>query len=870
MTQSAPVEVGSSDPRHAQISAGGRILLVSEVALAWLVVYLYGLEGPSLLKLFSLASGGFVVNLFLARRHRLWFFVSLSVFGLLLLLGPSDGLWLLGTALALIGIAWLPWRFSARVTAQIGLAAMLAAARGGLLPAPWTAAVWPVLGSMFMFRLLLYMLAAKSGEQRGRLPEALAYFFLLPNPAFPLFPVVDYQTFRRTYYDREDIAIYEQGLQWISRGLVHLVLYRTVYYTLVGDPVDIQRLSQLAVFMLGTFMLYLKVSGQFHLIVGILNLFGFRLPETNHLYFLSHSFTELWRRINIYWKDFMMKVVFYPTYFKVRHLGPARSVALATATVFLSTWLLHSYQWFWLRGGFPITLPDLLFWGLLGSLVVVGALRDATRGSVPPRRSRGWSLAHGFRTTATFLGFCFLWSLWYSESLGQWIWMLGAAASVDWQGVVLVAVVVVVLVALGGRDWNGISTPSASASWRFVRQPAARTCAALVFLLALASPRLVDWAPSAVAPAVRALHASGLNARDAALRHRGYYEQLQAGGQNQQLLTTRRDRDDQWEDLSNTGLLRVRRDLLLRDLAPSRSVVWNGNRFSTNRWGMRDRDYDRVRPPGTLRIAILGASHVMGNGVPDGATFESLVEERLNRDLGGPLRRFELLNFAVDGYNLAQQVAMLEDRVLRFSPDIVIATHYVRGQMMAERYIAKLVTADVPVPAGRLSDLLSRADLLHVDRGNLPVPFPATRRAAKWLGVSVRMPTAELEARARRISGDLVALSFDRFAEVTSAHGITPIVLALNAVIEDVPPDVPDRALIDRRGIALFNLFDVFPPDKRASLRVAAWDDHPNVAGHRLIADRLYEELARFLGRRTARSMDAGVQAPDNHGGTDR
>ena len=80
--------------------------------------------------------------------------------------------------------------------------------------------------------------------------------------------------------------------------------------------------------MLGTFLLYLRVSGQFHLIVGLLHLFGFRLPETHKLYYLAHSFTELWRRINIYWTDFMMKPVFYPDLLQGE---AARAVARAGA-----------------------------------------------------------------------------------------------------------------------------------------------------------------------------------------------------------------------------------------------------------------------------------------------------------------------------------------------------------------------------------------------------------------------------------------------------------------------------------------------------------------------------------------------------------
>ena len=44
-----------------------------------------------------------------------------------------------------------------------------------------------------------------------------------------------------------------------------------------------------------------RVSGQFHVACGMLHLFGHALPETHRRYLLAESFTDYWRRINIYW-----------------------------------------------------------------------------------------------------------------------------------------------------------------------------------------------------------------------------------------------------------------------------------------------------------------------------------------------------------------------------------------------------------------------------------------------------------------------------------------------------------------------------------------------------------------------------------------
>lgn len=831
------------------ISVRRSLFLIAQLVLAGFVVYLYEIEGSSFLHLFILTAVGFTVNLLIPMNYRLPFFVLLSFAGVLIVFGIVDGAWLVGCGLILICLCHIPFSFAIRVLALVAFGVLLAASRSGWIPSLWSSSVWPILGSMFMFRIVLYMHALKTGQPERGPWATLAYFFLLPNLVFPLFPVVDYNTFRRNYYDRDEATIYEQGMLWISRGLVHLVLYRLVYHSLLNDPVDVVSLGDLVQYMLGTFLLYLRVSGQFHLVIGLLHLFGFRLPETHHLYYLAHNFTELWRRINIYWKDFMMKVVFYPTYFRIRRHGTTAALSLATIAVFVGTWVLHSYQWFWLRGGFPVTLPDVAFWGILGGMVLIGALKEADPSRKPKARSAGWNWKLGVQSASTFCLFCFLWSLWSTESITQWLWMLGAAAKVDVKGVSLLALTIGTLLFLGGRNWD--ASRSSGARWlEYARKPSTRTMGALLLLVVAAQSVLQEHTPNAVAMGLRSMRTTGLNARDAALRHRGYYEQLEArGGINDRVADVIGKKKKDWVDLSATGILRDRKDMVLRDLHPSRNVVWNGNAFSTNRWGMRDKDYALKKRDDTLRIALLGPSHVMGNSVADGETFEALVEERLNREFKhGKYRNFEILNFGVDGYSFTQQIVLLEDRVFDFSPDIVIATHYHRGRYITEAYLLKIVWGGIAITYPPLRELLETAGLSDIDRGRNAVPFSSLRQLAKRLGLKPRMPFGESEVRVRWIADDVLACSLRRFKELANLRGTVPMILGLNAVIDDVPPEFPNRRAIQEIGFPVIDLNDVFPKDMRSSLRVAIGDDHPNAEGHRRIANRLYEEIVAFIG----------------------
>jgi len=320
------------------------------------------------------------------------------------------------------------------------------------------------------------------------------------------------------------------------------------------------------------------------------------------------------------------------------------------------------------------------------------------------------------------------------------------------------------------------------------------------------------------------------------------------GQVNAQLLDVVGTRREDWQEFADVGVMNEREDFLSRDLLPSRSVTWNGQSFSTNQWGMRDQEYELTKPAGTLRIALMGPSHVMGNGVSDGETFEALVEARLNREFAdGPAERYEILNFGVDGYAMPQQVALLAEKALAFSPDVVIVTHYHQNRLMTERFLTKVLWPGYEIRDVRLRELLVRTGVEPLPRGRTPVPTETGRRLARAVGIEPRMPSGEFNARIRRISDEVENLSFTQLGEIARERGIVVIVLALDDVLDNAPHGIPAEAAIRAAGLPVIDLFEVFPPGQRASLRVAPWDNHPNRTGHQLIADRLYPELTALL-----------------------
>ena len=277
-----------------------------------------------------------------------------------------------------------------------------------------------------MFRYIVYLYEAAWAKSRPTLQDFLTYFFILPNYYFLLFPVIDYQTQRQTYFQRDIHEVAQQGIVWIGRGTIQLMLYRLVYHWKgpSNAPELVTTLPALVSTMVLTYLLYLRVSGQFHIAIGFLHLFGYDLPETHRKYLLARSLTDFWRRINIYWKDFMVKLVYFPVYFRLRRSGEVRAQIVATVLVFVTTWFLHSYQWFWLRGDFLMTWPDTLFWAILGGLVTVNLLVEQRKPSRAAKSAPQPRWREPLQIAGTFCLIVSLWSLWNSPSVGEWLDLL--------------------------------------------------------------------------------------------------------------------------------------------------------------------------------------------------------------------------------------------------------------------------------------------------------------------------------------------------------------------------------------------------------------------------------------------------------------
>lgn len=424
ISQAVTAAAPAGRERFAATDAHKFLLLAAQVVLLLAVFHIYQIENFVFERMVWVAFGAFAVHYWLPFRLKEIFLVAVSVAAAFWLLGdPRIAGMVVAIGLIFYGVLRLPVAFLWR---GLGMAAIFAALIYGnvihALPAGFPA----IFGAIFMFRMIIYVYDLSHSAEPPRLLPYLSYFFILPNYCFTLFPVVDFATMRRTYYQRDTHLIAQRGLHWIVRGTVQLVLARILFYFNDRYTLDrVDTLPALIATIVLTYLLYIKVSGHYHIAIGLLHLFGYDLPETYRNYFLASSLTDFWRRANIYWKDFMVKIVYYPIFFQLRGSGALMAQIVATIAVFFATWGLHAYQSFWLTGNWGIRATDSIFWALLGAIFLITMLWENGR-KPGMRKPQGWSqkVLQAVRIAFTFSLIAFLWSLWSAPSLDRWVYLM--------------------------------------------------------------------------------------------------------------------------------------------------------------------------------------------------------------------------------------------------------------------------------------------------------------------------------------------------------------------------------------------------------------------------------------------------------------
>ncbi|HMF02536.1 MAG TPA: hypothetical protein VKK06_21785, partial [Terriglobia bacterium] len=336
-----------------------------------------------------------------------------------------------------------------------------------------------------------------------------------------------------------------------------------------------------------------------------------------------------------------------------------------------------------------------------------------------------------------------------------------------------------------------------------------------------------------------------LNARDLALQRRGYYEELDLSRMDDW-----RCHDAKEPEGWNAGrklFYRERSDFLMKEIVPSVSTVLGGAPVTSNRLGMRDREYQKLKPPNTYRIVLFGVSHDVGTGVKDDQTYENLVEDRLNRHCPDThYARYEILNMSTGADCVLQMLLRLEQIGFDLHPDAAMISVGAVDQQFLVEYLRKCLTRGIDPP---------RSYRKFLDG------------IAKEAGVNGRMPDAAIERRLFRHVPEIHEWAFRRFAQQCTQRGIHPLVIYRPAPMDfgGVEPACRSETvrLARAAGLEVIDLSPAFDSvADRNRLIVAKWDEHTSALGHRLLADKLYEGLVPLLFPASSIQQVSRLQKP--------
>lgn len=241
------------------------------------------------------------------------------------------------------------------------------------------------------------------------------------------------------------------------------------------------------------------------------------------------------------------------------------------------------------------------------------------------------------------------------------------------------------------------------------------------------------------------------------------------------------------------------------------------------------------KSPDRKRVLVLGSSVTMGWGISLDQTFTSIVEQRFNKELPlGGGTKVELLNAGIGNYNTFAQSRLFAHQYPALKPDLVVL-HY-------------FISDPEPRPPGKNSPLL---------RHSFFAAYCYDR--FRTLGLAAE-GKSDLFKHYSGIYDDAQPYWQDTLTKITemrdeAAKDGVPLLVMIIPDFHNLRPGTPYGVLYDKmekgfaaRGLRVVNTFPEFQ-NRYGGNEGALWiqrdDPHPNAAGHALMAEILYREMAK-------------------------
>jgi lysophospholipase L1-like esterase len=253
---------------------------------------------------------------------------------------------------------------------------------------------------------------------------------------------------------------------------------------------------------------------------------------------------------------------------------------------------------------------------------------------------------------------------------------------------------------------------------------------------------------------------------------------------------------------------------------PNWKATTFGHSLTINSKGLRDREYPYQKPPGTMRILVLGDSYAWGYGVADNQVFSEVLEAKFEQTGS----KIEVLNSGVSGWGTDQEYLFLVDEGIKYAPDLVVLAFFVLNDMDDNSHSMQY---------GLYKPVFLNLDL---ELANVPVPkpdekvFPLQTHADPW---------------------DLTVSIMEKMSAVCEEHDCRLVVMKFGTFLIEDPVEskeidqVCQERISPLSGVLYFDLDQEFAAQKFSlpQLLEGNDDDHWNAFGHRQTAMALFQFL---------------------------
>ncbi len=148
-------------------------------------------------------------------------------------------------------------------------------------------------------------------------------------------------------------------------------------------------------------------------------------------------------------------------------------------------------------------------------------------------------------------------------------------------------------------------------------------------------------------------------------------------------------------------------------------------RIRINEEGFRAPSRPLAKPPGTVRVAIIGDSQIAAVNTREEDTMTVLLENMLNESY--PQVRWETFNYGVSGANTAQEFNLYREVVRKYSVDVVVCAYY-NGNDFSDNSIRLSNSPRIYMDFRQGSDELVTL-----------YPSPARKKLSNWLNEHSRL-----------------------------------------------------------------------------------------------------------------------------------